>query len=87
MRTLLSIVVPVFNEAGSLETLYEEIVEAVGPLGPFEVVFVDDGSTDGSLSAMERLAAAHDGVRIVKLRRNLGRRRLSPTASPRRAAT
>jgi len=73
MRTLLSIVVPVFNEAGSLETLYEEIVEAVGPLGPFEVVFVDDGSTDGSLSAMERLAAAHDGVRIVKLRRNFGK--------------
>lgn len=73
MSSLLSIVVPVFNEAGSLEPLYEEIVVALGPLGAFEVVFVDDGSTDGSISVMERLAAGHDNVRIVRLRRNFGK--------------
>ena len=60
MSSLLSIVVPVFNEAGSLEPLYEEMSVALGPLGAFEVVFVDDGSTDGSISVMERLAAGHD---------------------------
>ncbi len=73
MSSLLSIVVPVFNEAGSLEPLYEEIAVALGPLGAFEVVFVDDGSTDGSISVMERLAAGHDNVRIVRLRRNFGK--------------
>ena len=73
MSSLLSIVVPVFNEAGSLEPLYEEIVAALGSLGAFEVVFVDDGSTDGSVSVMERLAAGHDNVRIVRLRRNFGK--------------
>jgi len=73
MTSLLSIVVPVYNEAGSLEPLYAEIAAAVGPYGPFEVVFVDDGSTDDSLSVMERVAAAHEGVRIVRLRRNFGK--------------
>ena len=73
MSPLLSIVVPVYNEAGSLEPLYDEIAAALGPLGPFEVVFVDDGSTDGSLPVMERLAAAHEGVRVVRLRRNFGK--------------
>jgi len=73
MSPLLSIVVPVFNEADSLEPLFAEIVAAVGPRGPFEVVFVDDGSTDGSLLGMERLAAADERVRVVKLRRNFGK--------------
>jgi glycosyltransferase involved in cell wall biosynthesis len=73
MPALLSIVVPVFNEAGSLEPLYEEIAAALAERGAFEVVFVDDGSTDGSFAAMERLAAEHDGVRIVRLRRNFGK--------------
>ncbi len=73
MHSLLSIVVPVFNETASLEHLYEEIAAALAPLGAFEVVFVDDGSTDGSISVMERLAAAHDNVRVVKLRRNFGK--------------
>ena len=73
MTSLLSIVVPVFNEAGSVEPLYQEIVEALTPLGAFEVVFVDDGSTDGSGAVIERLVAAHDCVRLVKLRRNFGK--------------
>jgi glycosyltransferase involved in cell wall biosynthesis len=73
MTSLLSIVVPVFNEAGSVEPLYQEIVEALTPLGAFEVVFVDDGSTDGSSAVIERLVAAHDYVRLVKLRRNFGK--------------
>ena len=54
MPSLLSIVVPVFNEVGSLEPLYQEIADALGPWGAFEVVFVDDGSTDGSITVMER---------------------------------
>jgi glycosyltransferase involved in cell wall biosynthesis len=73
MAPLLSIVVPVFNEADSLEPLHQEIVDAVGPLGPFEVVLVDDGSTDESPRILERLAAGHDNVRVVRLRRNFGK--------------
>jgi glycosyltransferase involved in cell wall biosynthesis len=74
MAELLSIVVPVYNEAGSLEPLMQEIADAVPHTGhPFEVIFVDDGSTDRSFEVMERLTAAHPNVRALKLRRNFGK--------------
>jgi len=74
MPELLSLVIPVYNEAGSLEALVKEIGEALSPTGhPYEVVFIDDGSTDGSFAVMERLAAADPSVRALKLRRNFGK--------------
>jgi glycosyltransferase involved in cell wall biosynthesis len=74
MASLLSLVIPAFNEVDSLEPLVAEIDEALADLGrPFEIVFVDDGSTDGSYAVMERLAAARDDVTVVKLRRNFGK--------------
>ena len=74
MEGTVSIVVPVFNEAGSVEPLLAEIDAAMGELGrPYEVVFVDDGSDDGTFAVLEGLAAGRAGVRIVKLRRNFGK--------------
>ena len=74
MASLLSLVIPVYNEVDSLEPLVAEIDETlVAADRPFEIVFVDDGSTDGSCAVMERLAAARDDVSVVKLRRNFGK--------------
>ena len=74
MDGLLSLVIPVYNEVASLGPLLDELEVAIAELGvAFEVVFVDDGSTDGSFAEMERLAATRDDVRIVKLRRNFGK--------------
>jgi glycosyltransferase involved in cell wall biosynthesis len=74
MDGLLSLVIPVFNEVASLAPLLDELDAAIAELGrPYEVVFVDDGSTDGSFAEMERIAAARGDVRIVKLRRNFGK--------------
>ena len=54
--------------------LYEELDSALQPLDQsWEVVFVDDGSTDGSFSALTRLHDAHDNVRVIRLRRNFGK--------------
>jgi glycosyltransferase involved in cell wall biosynthesis len=72
---MLSVVVPVYNEERSVELLFDEIRAAVEPVAEdWEVVFVDDGSTDGSFGALTRLhARASEVVRVVRLRRNFGK--------------
>ena len=71
---MLSVVVPVRNEERSVALLYDELASALDPLGePWEAVFVDDGSTDGSFGALTRLHAAAANVRVVRLRRNFGK--------------
>jgi dolichol-phosphate mannosyltransferase len=70
----LSVVVPLLNEETTLEELYLQVEGALAAT-PFEweVVFVDDGSTDGSYRELVRLHAAHLNVRVVRLRRNFGK--------------
>ncbi|MCD6395822.1 MAG: glycosyltransferase family 2 protein [Planctomycetes bacterium] len=68
----LSIVIPVLNEADSLKTLYEEIVVAVSGSGNCEIIFIDDGSTDASLTTLMDIQQNDGRVRIIKLRRNFG---------------
>jgi len=73
-RRLLSVVVPLLNEEATLEQLYAELDAALADTGlEWEVVFVDDGSTDGSYRELVRLHAAHLNVRVVRLRRNFGK--------------
>src|ERR671936_574707 len=68
-----SIVVTLYNEASSLEELYRRTVEALDS-GPrtFELIFVDDGSTDGTFAALERLHGGDSRVRAVRFKRNFG---------------
>ncbi len=69
----LSIVVPVFNEAGSLRALHAEITQALARVGrTSEVIYVDDRSTDGSLELLLELRAEDPRVRVVRFRRNFG---------------
>ena len=71
---VISVVVPLLNEELSLEVLYREISDALEAQGqPFEVIFVDDGSTDGSLAVLSRLHAETTNVVVVHLRRNFGK--------------
>src|ERR687896_969103 len=71
---MISVVVPVHDEERSVEPLYEELRAALEPLDrPWEAVFVDDGSTDGSFAALTRLHSAAPNVKVVRLRRNFGK--------------
>jgi glycosyltransferase involved in cell wall biosynthesis len=71
---MLSIIVPVYDEQDSLETLHRQIVEACASLGePVEVIFVDDGSGDGSWNVISALAARDPAVSGVRFRRNFGK--------------
>src|SRR5436305_4948943 len=68
---LLSVVAPVYNEEATLETFYARVCEALEGV-PFELVLVDDGSTDQSAAILSRLASADPRVRVVRLSRNFG---------------
>jgi glycosyltransferase involved in cell wall biosynthesis len=71
---MLSVVIPVFNEEESLEQLHGELCEIAATHGDeWEVIFVDDGSTDGSWEVAKRLADADPRVRAVRFRRNFGK--------------
>jgi glycosyltransferase involved in cell wall biosynthesis len=73
-RRMLSLVVPLLNEEATLTQLYKEIQDALDATGlEWEVVFVDDGSSDGSYRELVLLHAAHLNVRVVRLRRNFGK--------------
>ncbi len=71
---MISVVVPVHDEERSVALLLDEIDAALQPLeSPWEAIFVDDGSTDGSYAALTRLHATRDNVVVVRLRRNFGK--------------
>jgi glycosyltransferase involved in cell wall biosynthesis len=73
MNPELSIVVPLFNEEDSVRPMHAAIVNAVAPLGvTFEIVFVDDGSRDGTVQLVDEIARADPRVVLVKFRRNYG---------------
>ena len=70
---MISVVVPLLNEERSLEVLYAEITAALESRDEFEVVFVDDGSSDGSMGVLTRLHEEYTNVVVVHLRRNFGK--------------
>src|SRR4051794_17408783 len=74
-RPLVSVVLPVFNEAATLPQLFERLDAVASTLSPryaFEFIVVDDGSRDRTVEAAERLAAVDERLRVVSLRRNYG---------------
>jgi undecaprenyl-phosphate 4-deoxy-4-formamido-L-arabinose transferase len=68
-----SVVIPIYNEGGSVPELYRRTVSALEP-GPrtYELIFVDDGSTDGTWSQLEQLHADDPHLRAIRLKRNFG---------------
>jgi glycosyltransferase involved in cell wall biosynthesis len=69
----LSVVIPIKDERDNLRPLHDRLRQALGPLGLlYEVIIVDDGSTDGSFAVLEELAAQDPRFKVVRLRRNFG---------------
>ena len=77
----LSVLAPIYNEEENIQPLVEKIVAALDPLGrSFEIVAVDDGSTDRSLEVLAGLQETHPCVVIVKHRTNCGQTAAFDTA-------
>jgi len=69
----LSVVIPVFNEEDNLHSLLDELTSVMRPLGrPFEILCVDDASTDRSLQVLNELRARHPELRVLRHRVNSG---------------
>ena len=69
----LTIVVPVYDEEGNLQPLHRALCEALEPAGlPFEVIYVDDGSRDGSAAELRALAEQDDRIQLIEFVRNYG---------------
>ena len=68
----ISFVIPVYNEKDSLEELYNEIIAGVGSK-TYEIIFIDDGSTDGSVNIIEQLAKMDSNVIVIQFYRNYGK--------------
>jgi glycosyltransferase involved in cell wall biosynthesis len=69
-----SVVIPVYNEAESLDELVVSVESAMSSMGAdYEIVFVDDGSTDGSFERLQALAGSRPSIRLFSFRRNLGK--------------
>ena len=72
-KPYLSVVIPVHNEEENLPPLLEGLSKTLNALGkPFEVIIVDDGSTDGTLARLKELKSTYPWLKIVVLRRNFG---------------
>jgi glycosyltransferase involved in cell wall biosynthesis len=69
----ISVIVPVFNEADTLTELFENLRNEMGRLGrPWEILFINDGSTDGSEEILNELADQDPRIRVIHFRRNFG---------------
>ncbi len=68
-----SIVIPLYNEEQSLRELHEQIRKALQRSGTYEILFIDDGSTDGSTRVIHELRRQDKRVKLIRFRRNYGK--------------
>ena len=69
----ITVVIPVYNEAESLASLVEEIVDVAGDESTLQVILIDDGSTDASWQQIQQLSESRPFVSGIRLRRNFGK--------------
>src|SRR5215217_874010 len=73
MKPEISVVVPMRNESLNVEQLYNELTATLNAFGhAYEIVAIDDGSTDGTFKQLAHLQAADSRLRVIRFRRNFG---------------
>lgn len=73
MKLDLSIVTPIYNEAGNIEEFYQRLIRVLTGLNKtFEIILTDDGSTDDSFNILRELAQKDQQIKVIKFRRNFG---------------
>ena len=70
---MISIVIPLFNEHESILDLYSEICNAISSYNDWEIIFIDDGSSDGSAEKIIDIASKDSKVKLISFYRNFGK--------------
>ena len=73
MNRMLTILVPMYNEEESVKILHQRIVEAVKDKYAYEIIFVDDGSSDASVQMVKEIIAEDSNVHLIVFRKNFGK--------------
>ena len=68
-----SVIIPVFNEVESIKELYDQLKKGLEQYTPNEIIFVDDGSSDGSIEAIKKISELDDSVIFIQFHRNYGK--------------
>ncbi len=72
--TELSLIIPICNEVDTIDSLHEQLTAALAAIGrPYEIIYIDDGSNDGSYEKLERIWQKDHTVRVIKFARNFGK--------------
>ncbi len=69
----ISVVIPVYNEVDSLKELHQELTRVLSSYNEYEILFVDDGSSDGSVEAVHDLNAGDNHIHLIQFHRNYGK--------------
>jgi glycosyltransferase involved in cell wall biosynthesis len=70
----ISVVIPLLNEAESLRPLHQQLVQSLSAIGDsYEIIYIDDGSDDGSFEILKELHQNHQNVKAIQFRRNFGK--------------
>lgn len=73
MQLKYSVVIPTYNEEDNVKSLYQQLKPVMDELAePYEIIYIDDGSTDDTYKALENLHNANGDVKVIKFRRNFG---------------
>ena len=68
----ISVVIPVYNEVESVEQLYKELIKVLSSFDSYQIIFVDDGSSDGSVNVIKKIIENDINTNIIQFHRNYG---------------
>ncbi len=69
---MISIVIPAYNEAGNISLIAQRVIKILENLYPYEIIFIDDGSRDGTLSEIKAMNASNENIKFISFSRNFG---------------
>ncbi|CAB1059578.1 Glycosyltransferase [Olavius sp. associated proteobacterium Delta 1] len=69
---MISVVIPAYNETGNINPIAQRVSKVLENLGPYEIIFVDDGSMDGTLGEIKELNAKNKKIKFISFSRNFG---------------